>query len=357
MSELQRKLLATARALERPWDDEAIDRIAEGARARAKRRSRTRRFALGAVSAVLAATVVGGLLLRTPVAQPEAQATVFINLGVPTPDHRFHVVEATADTLVLEMVEPKATFRVESQRGRTVRVKAGLAVIEVIGTTFTVEVVGEDTVVAVDEGRVKVSVAGVSRLLTPGERHRFSPPPAASPEPPSNEPPPEVVEDPVPPVPQPPPARAPESWRELAQRGEFARAYPALSAAGPADNPKELLLAADVARLSGHPRAAVPHLRRVATHFTRDPRAALAAFTLGRVLLDDLGDPRGAAQAFAQVRLLEPRGPLAADALAREAEALHRLGETAEARERALEYLERYPHGRKAEAVRGWGGL
>ncbi len=356
MSELQRKLLETARTLERSWDEEAVDRVADGARARAKRRIRTRRLALGAVATVLVATVAGGLVGRRAGPPPEAQATVFIDLGIPSTDPRFHVLEATADALTLEMVEPKATFRVQPQQGRTVRVKAGPALIEVIGTTFTVEVVGEDTVVAVEEGRVKVSVAGVSRLLTPGERHRFPPPAVASAEPPS-EPAPEEVVVPVPPPPQPPPTRAPENWRELARRGEFARAYPVLVATGPADSPGELLLAADVARLSGHPRAAVPHLRRVAMHFTRDPRAALAAFTLGRVLLDDLGDPRGAARAFAQVRVLEPRGPLAADALAREAEALHRLGETAAARERALEYLERYPGGVKAEAVRGWGGL
>jgi transmembrane sensor len=356
MSELERKFLATAKSLERPWDDEALGHVADRARARAKSRSRTRRLALGAIAVVLVATAVGGVVSTRPVAPPDAEAAVLIDLGTPSTDTRFHVLQATPDTLLLEMVARKVTFRVQSQQGRTVRVKAGPALVEVIGTIFTVERVGDDTVVAVDEGRVKVSVAGVSRLLTPGERQQFSAPPVASSELPEA---PELVPEVVVPAPAPGPrpTRARENWRDLAQRGEFARAYPALNAAGPADKPTELLLAADVARLSGHPRAAVPYLRRVAMHFTRDPRAALAAFTLGRVLLDDLGDPRGAARAFAQVRVLELRGPLAADALAREAEALHRLGETAAARERALEYLERYPDGVKTESVRGWGGL
>ncbi|MCU0695993.1 MAG: FecR domain-containing protein [Myxococcaceae bacterium] len=359
MSELERKFLATARNLERVWDDEALDQVAAGARARAKRRSRTRRLGLGAAAAVVVA-VIAGVALRTPVVPAATEASVYIDLGVPS-DPRFNVLEASPDALVLELVEPKATFRVQRQEGRTVRVKAGPAIVEVIGTTFTVELVGQDTVVAVDEGRVKVSVAGVSKVLTPGERQRFSPPPVATPEPPASEPVPDEPQAPpvgvAAPASPPAPARPQENWRALARRGEFARAYPVLSAVGPSDEPTELLLAADVARLSGHPRAAVPWLRRVAMHFTRDARAALAAFTLGRVLLDDLGDPRGAARAFAQVRVLEPKGPLAADALAREAEALHRLGETAAARERALEYLERYPDGRKAAAVRGWGGL
>jgi hypothetical protein len=55
--------------------------------------------------------------------------------------------------------------------------------------------------------------------------------------------------------------------------------------------------------------------------FRSDPRAPLAAFTLGRVLLRELARPREAAAAFAQARALAPRGPFVEDALAREVEA------------------------------------
>ena len=89
----------------------------------------------------------------------------------------------------------------------------------------------------------------------------------------------------------------------------------------------DLLLAGDVARLSGHAAAAVAPLSRAVTLHPGDPRAPLAAFTLGRVHLEDLGAPRDAAIAFARARELAPDGPLAEDALAREVEAWSRAGE------------------------------
>jgi transmembrane sensor len=86
-----------------------------------------------------------------------------------------------------------------------------------------------------------------------------------------------------------------------------------------------------------------------------DPRAGLASFTLGRVLLDELGRPREAADAFARARAAG--GPLAEDALAREVEATSRAGDTAKSRELARAYQHLYPHGRRAKAVSRFGGL
>jgi transmembrane sensor len=120
---------------------------------------------------------------------------------------------------------------------------------------------------------------------------------------------------------------------------------------------EDLLLAGDVARLSGHAGAAVAPLSRAVELHPEDPRAPLAAFTLGRVHLEDLGAPRDAALAFAGARTLEPDGPLAEDALAREVEAWSRAGETETARTRALTYIQRYPQGRRVHAVRRFGGL
>src|SRR5262249_52762893 len=108
------------------------------------------------------------------------------------------------------------------------------------------------------------------------------------------------------------------SWHALAKAGDYDKAYEALHIAGEhtvRDVPDELLLAADVARLSGHAAQAVDPLRRVARDHRGDPRAALAAFTLGRVLLDSLGRPREAADAFADVRALGGGG-LGEEALA-----------------------------------------
>lgn len=112
-------------------------------------------------------------------------------------------------------------------------------------------------------------------------------------------------------------------WRELASVGDYAAAWTELSthATDAIDAMVDLLAAGDVARLSGHADAAVGYLSRALAAHPSDPRAPLAAFTLGRVHLEDLGAPRAAAQAFARAYELGSDGPLAEDALAREVEA------------------------------------
>jgi transmembrane sensor len=107
------------------------------------------------------------------------------------------------------------------------------------------------------------------------------------------------------------------------------------------------MLAADAARLSNHPEEALPYLRRVTRDYPRDSRAALSAFTQGRILLSQLGRPAQAAEAFAQSRRLAPSGALAEPALAREIEALNRAGQSDRAAVLASEYARRYPNGKQ----------
>ena len=117
------------------------------------------------------------------------------------------------------------------------------------------------------------------------------------------------------------------------------------------------MLVADVARLSGHASAAAPPLRRVLRKHAGDSRAPLAAFTLGRLLLDELGRPGEAAHAFARARRLAPSGTLAQDALAREVESWARAGNSKRAAALAKRFLKNYPKAARAEAVRRFGGL
>jgi hypothetical protein len=86
-----------------------------------------------------------------------------------------------------------------------------------------------------------------------------------------------------------------------------------------------LLAAADAARLAGNPAAAVAPLTAILTRHPEDPRAAVAAFQLGRVFADELADPARAAAAFERARALDPSGPLAADAAGRADEARRAL--------------------------------
>jgi transmembrane sensor len=240
-----------------------------------------------------------------------------------------------------------ARFLVSHDPERPFVVVAGDVLIEDLGTTFTVRYLSDAKVdVAVEEGRVRVHARGGVADLAAGDEQDFAvsslapePEPEPAPRRPGNE-------------------TATPSWRLLAESGRYDEAHAALKRAGPnavRDETADLLLAADAARLSGHPAAAVPYLERVVHRHGSDPRAGLAWFTLGRVLLEELGRPREAADAFARAR--EAGGPLAEDALAREVEATARAGDTVRSRELAREYQALYPNGRRAKAVSRWGGL
>jgi transmembrane sensor len=241
----------------------------------------------------------------------------------------------------------KARFVVPHDPARRFRVRAGAVVIEDLGTVFTVAIAGDGTVsVEVEEGRVRVHHAGTELDVSAGERRELAP---------------EVVgEGTGARGADAPPATPPgvPQWRALAESGRYDDAYQALRSAGPGtprDDATELLVAADAARLGGHPAEAVPYLQRVVRSHARDPRAPLAAFTLGRVLLDDLGRPAEAADAFERARVAG--GVLAEDALAREVEACSRAGDAPRARSLAQEYVRSYPQGRRSRAVAKWGGL
>ena len=73
--------------------------------------------------------------------------------------------------------------------------------------------------------------------------------------------------------------------------------------------------------------------------------------------MNDLARPLEAAQAFADARALAPQSVLAQDALAREVEAWAAAKNVEQAKNRAQEYLELYPNGPRASAVRHFGGL
>ncbi|MEY4578928.1 MAG: hypothetical protein RL701_3631 [Pseudomonadota bacterium] len=138
---------------------------------------------------------------------------------------------------------------------------------------------------------------------------------------------------------------------------EMAAQRPAQGDAEVANDPVALMAAADVARFSHRPQASVGYLCRVLREHAQSPVAALAGVTLGRVLLEQLGQPVEAAEAFALARTLQSTGALAQDALAREVEALSKAGQSYEAFLRAQLYIQLYPSGPRLRAVKLFGGL
>ncbi|CAN5187667.1 hypothetical protein BH09MYX1_BH09MYX1_25680 [soil metagenome] len=243
---------------------------------------------------------------------------------------------AQASARQVTLVHGAARFDVVHDPASPFRVVAGTTVIEDVGTVFTVSLVdAEHTSVHVEAGSVRVRCDGVERVMVAGEEATFTagvgPLPSAS-----------IVS--IPPL---PPS---VTWQKLARDGDYDKAYAMMSHGVPAKDPEELLLAADAARYSGHSEKAVDSLRDLLSRFPDDSRAGLAAFTLGRVLLDELGRAREAADAFATAH--EKGGPLAEDALAREAEAFTKAGDDARAKSTATRYLATYPNGRHAAAAR-----
>jgi transmembrane sensor len=302
-----------------------------------------------AVLAIGLVAVGAGALVGLRNRAPNATASVVAPLA-PSVPATVQVTNLSPDTVLEPMPDRAgrgftlraggARFVVPHDDEHPFVVVAGDVVIEDRGTTFVARYVEGDTLeVSVEEGRVNVQVRGKDVDVRAGDMRRFAPPrPSSSPDKPS-------------------PAAGP-SWRPLAESGRYDEARSALKKAGPnavRDETADLLLAADAARLGGYPAEAVPYLERVVRAHASDPRSSLASFTLGRVLLDELGRPREATDAFARARAAG--GPLAEDALAREVEAASRAGDTTKSRDLAREYRSLYPNGRRAKAVSRFGGL
>lgn len=367
-AELLRKIEAARAQVDVAWSDERAHAVGRQMLRRKRRRDVSRAVALVAASLVVllaigfgASRLVTGRTPASTVASSDAPAVLELADGsIVTPIDRTSVVrtaEAHATRVVLEVVSGAASFDVTPDPKRLFRVEAGRVAVQVLGTSFTVEKLDAGSAkVSVQRGRVRVSWDQQSEELGAGQEGIFprveAPPPASA----SALAEPSAQQVRAPAAAASPAASAKPSWRALHQEGDFDKAWEALARDGidkVRDDPADLLAAADVARMSKHSAQAVAPLRRLLASHPGDPRAPLAAFTLGRVLLDELGRPREAADAFAQAR----RGTMAEDALAREVEAWSRAGDGATARVRAEEYLKLYPGGRREKSVRRYGGL
>jgi transmembrane sensor len=245
------------------------------------------------------------------------------------------VEEDTPARTLVRLERGRARFEVTRRSERTFQVSAGSVTVSVVGTVFDVEVVADRIGVTVERGAVDVAWdVGQKRLLA-GERGWF---------------PPLVL----------------SGGDAASDGGEKAAARtPTVASAGgkaaassqPGTSARELLAESDSARTRGEPARGAELLRSILRDHPDDPRAPLAAFTLGRLLLNELGLPREAAAAFHEAQVRAPSGQFAEDALAREVEAWKQARESARARAAAETYLERYPGGRHVRRVKALAGL
>lgn len=377
MSEHQRVELS---GLKLDWDAARTERLLDHVHTRVEQQRRFRRAATVSTSLLTLLCIVGAAwhFTRAPLevanrdgaptqAAPSRTADREASSLVLRDGSAIHLNPATTTLRVAE--ESPSKVRVELERGsaryavaprpeRSFEVHAGEVTVTVVGTEFLVERRDASTWVEVSRGKVRVSWGDQQQaFLVAGESGLFprAPAPAAvaSTEHAGNSP-----ADALDKAPATRAQQASQTYRARIARHDYRGAYAVLSQhpslAG--DTVQELLLAADVARLSAHPADAVPYLQSIVRSHAQDARAPLAAFTLGRTL-SGLGRTREALNMFGRVRSAWPNSPLAEDALIRQAEASAQLGDFAAAAHYAAKYDREYPQGRRRAEVRRYARL
>lgn len=301
-----------ARRVEPAWSAHRAER----AQRAIARKGASRRVMLVAASVAVCALAVGfaSRTSRAPVALVAEPAPAKVVEAVVTPLSSDAIVTGSDRAYVVASGTARFVVRHDDKKPFTVH--AAEVVIEDLGTVFTVTCDANRVNVAVTEGSVRVRHDGIASDIGAGEHI-------------------DVAAHVAPPIAEP---------TATVQTIEAPRA--------PRDEVAPLLRAADDARADGHAESALAPLRRILREHPSDPRAGIAAFTLGRLLLDELDRPSEAADAFATARA---HGAMAEDALAREVKARARAGQTTRARELADEYAHAYPHGDRAKEVARFG--
>jgi transmembrane sensor len=266
--------------------------------------------------------------------------------------------------VVLKQTRGDVTYDIAPHGPRRWTIECGAVSVEVIGTSFRIDRNAQRVHVEVMRGIVLVRGADVPdhvMRLTAGMHAdvpnaalaigRSAPPPAAASD---------AVATAGAQGPQSPEAHAEPPVRSMARAhdaAEPAHTQPAHDAAATAATPATvdgLLALADVARISGHPADAVDPLERILADHADDPRAPLAALTLGRIQLRSLGEPARAARALQRaVALRLPEG-LEEDASALLIEALSRAGDVVAARQAYDQFVARFPDSPRRNELQPW---
>jgi len=368
-----------------PTSEEALARIWRGIDARDPRARSTRMTGWVITSAVAAAALAitvwaiprgdhgplrfaDGRPLST-VDAPAAGAVVSMSDGSVVDlagGARLAPLESSGTSFVAVLERGSAHFEVHPGGPRRWQIECGLATVEVVGTGFDCVRAPGRLRVVVEHGAVLVRgerVPDRARRLAAGDTLEvLEAPPANSPAAPAA---PTTVEEAAAPAEAiaPPPAHEAEPagngagvWRELARDGHHHEAFASLGTQGIARETRrlgvaDLLVLADVARLSGHAEEAVAPLERILRRFPGDPQAPLAALALGRLELDSLERPADAAVALNRALALGVPVSLREDVRARLVEAYARAENWPAARAAAAAYVHEFPHGRDLPLV------
>jgi transmembrane sensor len=328
-----------------------------------RRRNGSKRPFVPILAAVAAAACIAWLVLRPGPLRLADGSPLVVAAGSSTLDDGSQLrLDGKLD--VRENGRERASFKLHgraevSLRPRDWVIQGDGFTLRTRGGRFIVASWGERAEVQVIEGEV-VLEGRVNKRLAAGERWSVEPAillPAAPAPSPTIAP---AILLPVAPPKKPAPKVKKEDWRELARENKYREAYQVLAETGVAPQKDarvsldELIGRADVARLSGHASEALPILQRILDEYPEDRRAALAAFTKGRIHADELHQPRDAARAFDRAIELGLPASLAEDAHARSVEAWLAAGDVAAARATAARYQSQFPTGKHLGRIQKW---
>ncbi|HMJ15860.1 MAG TPA: FecR domain-containing protein [Polyangiaceae bacterium] len=239
-----------------------------------------------------------------------------------------------------------ASFDVTHAEGRSFRVSLGSVDVKVVGTRFSVREVqlpsgARHVEVAVARGLVEASSGASVARLGPGQS--WSVPFKAV----------ESTTVAMKPPPAPAAALSPSAAPPAPEREEPAAAGSAAPAsprsqdtpAPPSADAKQLFETANRARAAGNASGAAEGYRALLDQYPRDPRAALAAFELGRLQMDRLGQPAQAISSLRRAVASSSGGGFREDAMARLVTAHAATGARAACLRARGAYLKQYPNG------------
>ena len=315
-------------------DDSSVDRAWERVRDQVERERSVRPVLLAAALAGVAAAVAlvffwDGFADPRPLALAagnEARTAVLADGSEITAEAGSRVTEVSARTGVMayRLERGEADFRVTPDRDRTFVVWAEGVRIEVMGTQFAVSIAEDEqgphsVGVNVREGRVAVTSSQGVDLLSAGDELKVDLLASS-----------ELEQDDV-------LAPSPRTRSRASERRDTPPRGPSTSA---------LFAAAREAQQAGRLGEAIRRYEELLARRPRDIRASLAAFELGRIRMDRLGQPRRAARDFRRARSLAPTSPLSDDATARLVQIYDQSGQRGLCRRYRRIYRRSFPDGR-----------
>jgi transmembrane sensor len=266
---------------------------------------------------------------------------------------RVNVAGGNAEAVALVVAHGRVSCDVTHRPGRSFVVRASGVEVRVVGTRFSVsdELRADGAHVSVNVERGAVEVVSerhpgqVTRVAAGQSFSEWAPAPAAAPSESAGVAP-ALPDAPAAPAVNPAPSAAVDSHGASDDTPHAAHE----------PTPRELLDAANTARRAGDARAAADDYGQLLKRFPSDGRAGLAAFELGRLRMDRLGDWAGAVQALERAVQLAPGSGFREDAMARLVTAYAASGRNADCVRSRDAYLAAFPAGVHRDAVaRGCG--